>query len=63
MRVERCRCPVDMPDIQEVVAHLAAILPGDRRTGIPGVALMVNVVNLEAPGRFNQMLLDFLGGG
>ncbi len=51
---------VDMPDIQDVVAHLAASIPGAVRVDIPGVAHMVN---LEAPERFNEILLEFLGGG
>jgi hypothetical protein len=60
MRVGRCRCPVDMRDIQEVVAHLAGNIPGARRTDTPSVAPRVNP---EAPGRFNDLLLEILGGG
>jgi 3-oxoadipate enol-lactonase len=51
---------VDMPDIQEVVAHLVANIPGALRVDIPDVAHMVN---LEAPERFNEILLEFLRGG
>jgi pimeloyl-ACP methyl ester carboxylesterase len=51
---------VDMPDIQQVVAHLAANIPGALRVDIPDVAHMVN---LEAPERFNEILLEFLRGG
>jgi len=50
---------IDMPDIHEVVTYLKANIPGARRVDIPEVAHMVN---LEAPDRFNDLLLEFLGG-
>lgn len=50
---------VDMPEIRSVVEHLEATIPNARRVDIPDVAHMVN---LEAPHRFNEILLEFLGG-
>jgi pimeloyl-ACP methyl ester carboxylesterase len=49
---------LDMPDLKEVVDYLEATIPNARRVDIPGVAHMVN---LEAPERFNEVLLEFLG--
>lgn len=49
---------LDMPDIHQIVDRLAADVPNIRRVEIPGVAHMVN---MEAPGRFNEVLIRFLG--
>jgi pimeloyl-ACP methyl ester carboxylesterase len=66
-RVSEIRAPtllvlgtLDMPDIHDLVGHLESNLRGARRVDVPGVAHMVN---LEAPTRFNEVLLDFLGEG
>jgi 3-oxoadipate enol-lactonase len=48
---------IDMPDVHQVVAYLEKNIPGARRVDIPGVAHMVN---LEAPDRFNEVVLKFL---
>jgi len=48
----------DMPDIHEVVAHLMSSMHAAERVDIPGVAHMVN---MEAPVRFNEVLVEFLG--
>jgi len=50
---------LDMPDLAGIVAHLEEHIPNSSRVDIPGVAHMVN---LEAPDRFNEVLLGFLGG-
>lgn len=50
---------IDMPVVHEVVTYLKANIPGARRVDIPEVAHMVN---MEAPERFNEVLLEFLGG-
>ena len=48
---------IDLPDLQKIAAYLATNIPGAQGVRIPDVAHMVN---LEAPDRFNEMLLDFL---
>jgi pimeloyl-ACP methyl ester carboxylesterase len=48
---------LDMPDIVEIVNLLADELPNARRVDIPRAAHMVN---MEAPDRFNELLLEFL---
>jgi 3-oxoadipate enol-lactonase len=50
---------VDMPIVHRVAAYLEANIPGARRVDIPGVAHMVN---MEAPERFNEVVLEFLAG-
>ena len=50
---------LDMPEIHEVVDYLEATIPDARRIDIPGVAHMVN---MEAPERFTEVLLEFFGG-
>jgi 3-oxoadipate enol-lactonase len=51
---------VDMPDILDIAEHLVTLVPDARRVDIQGVAHMVN---MEAPDRFNEVVLEFLGRG
>jgi pimeloyl-ACP methyl ester carboxylesterase len=48
---------IDMPDIVDVVDRIEDQVPDVTRADIPGVAHMVN---MEAPERFNEVLLQFL---
>lgn len=50
---------VDMQNIHRIVDYLAKNIPGAERVDIPDVAHMVN---MEAPARFNEILVAFLGG-
>jgi pimeloyl-ACP methyl ester carboxylesterase len=47
----------DLPDFQAVAEILRKQIPGAQRAVLPGVGHMVN---LEAPERFNQIILEFL---
>ena len=49
---------LDMPGIHEIAALLVEANPNAELVTIPDVAHMVN---LEAPDRFNELLLEFLG--
>lgn len=46
-----------IPDIQRIVDQLARNVPGARKVALEGAGHMLN---LEAPARFNTLVLDFL---
>ena len=50
---------IDMPDINTIVNMIVEQVPGAARVEIPDVAHMVN---MEAPGEFNEIVLEFLEG-
>ena len=47
----------DVPDILTIADLLVGAIPGARKVAVPGVAHMVN---MERPGEFNRLVLDFL---
>jgi 3-oxoadipate enol-lactonase len=47
----------DLPDFQRVADTLASAIPGAERVVLPGVG---HLANMEAPARFNDLLLNFL---
>lgn len=49
----------EVPDFRAVAEVLVARIPGARRVVLPGVGHMVN---MEDPGSFNRIVLDFLAG-
>lgn len=49
---------LDMPGIHEIAKLVAEANPNAELVEVPGVAHMVN---LEAPDRFNEVLMEFLG--
>jgi pimeloyl-ACP methyl ester carboxylesterase len=51
---------LDVPEMKGIVTYLNKQISNSRRVEIPSVAHMVN---LEAPERVNEVLLEFLQGG
>jgi pimeloyl-ACP methyl ester carboxylesterase len=49
----------DIPDFQRIAVRLEKEIPRARRVVIEGAG---HLVNLEQPERFNQAVLEFLGG-
>ena len=47
---------LDMPGIHEIAAMLVAANPKAELVTVPGVG---HYVNLEAPGRFNELLVEY----
>jgi pimeloyl-ACP methyl ester carboxylesterase len=47
----------DLPDFHAIAGLIEQDVPGARRVVLPGIG---HVVNMEAPERFNQLVLDFL---
>ncbi len=47
----------DLPDFHAIAGLIQRDVPGARRVVLPGVG---HVVNMEAPERFNQLVVDFL---
>jgi len=63
-RLDEITCPVqiivgqnDIPDLQGVARRLVRQIGHARYTVLPGVG---HIVNMEAPERFNEIVLDFL---
>jgi len=50
---------LDIADVFDAADRLEAGIPGARRAVMEGTA---HVPNMEQPGKFNQIVLDFLGG-
>lgn len=51
---------LDVPDFVELANHVAVTIPGAHLEVIPEVA---HLSSMEAPGRFNEIVLNFLGAG
>jgi pimeloyl-ACP methyl ester carboxylesterase len=47
----------DLADFQAIARQIEHAVPGARRVVLPGAGHMVN---MEAPDRFNQLVIDFL---